>query len=92
MVFGIAAYTAQIESLELAQSRKLANGPIQFDTGGSTSDGVEFRAISKASFVTNSEKLTAASLKFVQGIAGSQESLGYDFARVLDENFLDLLI
>lgn len=92
MLVGIAVYTSQVEGIEQAQSRKTANGHIQVDTAGRTSDGVEVRAVPKASFVTNSEKLKSASLKFTQEIASSQESLGYDFAKVLDDNFLDLLL
>lgn len=77
-------------NIEHAQHLKSSNGPAQAVMSGKTSDGLQIKPTGTST--CNADLVLAiASQKFTDDLANTQQSLGYEFSKIIDDNILDLL-
>lgn len=74
-----------------APAATVANSLVQPNLIESTGDGILIKPIPASSDSNASLVLSIASEHFVGDLSMGQQSLGYEFAKVIEDNFFDLL-
>lgn len=90
MLFGAILQATPGADIENTQYRKYSNGSVQAVMSGSTYDGLRIKPVG-TSTRNAALALAMASQKFAEDLTSAQQSLGFEFSKIIDENILDLL-